>query len=80
VTDGLEERTRRVVADVLGLRPEEVSAQTSHLNVSEWDSMAMINLVMALEAEFRISLSVEDASRLVSVAAVLEVVRQAEAR
>jgi acyl carrier protein len=80
VTDSLEQRACRVVADVLGLDRERVTAQTSYKTVGEWDSMAMINLVMALEAEFDISLGVEEASKLVSVTAVIEVLRRTGVR
>ena len=69
----LEERARKVVADVLGLPPGEVTAATSHENVADWDSVNIINLMMALEAEFSVELGVDDAARLISVASIVEV-------
>ena len=73
----LEDRACRVVADVLGVAPDKVTLDTSHESVEEWDSMAMINLVMALEAEFGVTLGVDDAAKLVSVRAVLDTVKTA---
>lgn len=73
----LEARACRVVADVLGVAADQVTLATSHESVEEWDSMAMINLVMALEAEFGVTLGVDDAAKLVSVRAVIETVKAA---
>jgi acyl carrier protein len=76
----IDERVRRIAADVLGLRYEDVTPTTSHETVRDWDSMAMINMAMSLEAEFGIELGVDDAARFVSVAAIGEIVRQRGAR
>jgi acyl carrier protein len=76
VSGTIDDRARQIVADVLGLRFEDVTPTTSHETVEDWDSMAMINLSMSLEAEFGIELGVDDASRLLSVAAIGEIVRQ----
>jgi acyl carrier protein len=73
----VEERVVLVVADVLGVPIHSVDLSTSHETVDEWDSMAMINLLMALEAEFHISLTVDQAAKLTSVTAAIEVVRDA---
>ena len=80
MTDSIEERVRRIVADVLGLPYEQITSSTSHKSVAEWDSMGMINMAMALEAEFQVTLSIEDVAKLVSVQAVTEIVRQGGGR
>ena len=49
-------RFRRVVAAVLGLSPEDVTDQTNPDTVDTWDSLNHINLISALEQEFRIML------------------------
>ena len=72
----LEERTRKVVADVLGLPLGEVTLETSHENVGDWDSMNVINMMMAIESEFAVELAVDDAARFVSVGAIVAVLRE----
>jgi acyl carrier protein len=68
------DRVCQIVADVLGLPADQVTADTTHDTVTGWDSMAMINLLMAVEAEFSMALEAEDAAKLVSVAAVVDLV------
>jgi len=72
----LEDRARKVVADVLGLPLGEVTLGTSHENVSDWDSMNVINMMMAIESEFGIELAVDDAARFVSVGAIVAALRE----
>jgi acyl carrier protein len=70
-----EERTRRVVADVLGLPYEEVTRETSHTTVRGWDSLGIIKVALAIEAEFAVKIGIEDASRFLSVADILAALR-----
>ena len=72
----LEDRTRQVVADVLGIALERVTLDTSHRDVSEWDSLNIINMVMAVESEFGVTLEVDDAARFTSVGAIVAVLRE----
>ncbi len=62
-----ENRINRIVSDVLGIPLEEVVDETSPDTISGWDSMAHLNLIMALEAELGVSLDPEDAIEMQSV-------------
>jgi len=72
----IEIRTRKVVSDVLGVTLESVTLETTYRDVKQWDSLNVINMVMALEAEFAIALEIEDAARFTSVVAILDVLRE----
>ena len=50
-------RIFRVVSDVLGVPIEKVNDESSPDTTQAWDSLSHINLILALEAEFAISLS-----------------------
>jgi len=63
-----------VVADVFGLDPGSVTIQTSHDNVDKWDSLNMINLMIALEAEFGISIDIEKVSEMLSVERIVDII------
>lgn len=67
----LEERVRGVVADILDLRADEITAATSKSTIEAWDSLAQINVASALEEEFGIVLSVSEIEALTSFANVL---------
>ena len=73
-------RVRLLVADVLGLPLEKVGAGTSYLDVSEWDSVNIVKLAMAAEAEFGVSVSPDDAINFTSVAAIVEVLEKKGAK
>ena len=72
----IDDRARKVVADVLGVPLDRITLSTSHESVTGWDSMNIINMMMAMESEFGIELAIDDAARFVSMAAILEVLRE----
>jgi acyl carrier protein len=63
----LTERVRDTVAATLNLPPSAVDAQTSADNNDAWDSLAQVNLMLAIEQTFDIELDVEDFMSLTSV-------------
>ena len=63
----------KTMAVVLDIDPEMLTENASPETISSWDSMSHLNLVMALESEFGISLSAEDALEMNTVAAVRRV-------
>ena len=70
-----ESRRALIVATVFGAPLEEISAQTSHEDLEEWDSLNLINLMIALESEFGVTLEVEDAAELLSIEKIVAVLR-----
>jgi acyl carrier protein len=75
VPEPVEQRTCKVVAEVLGLPPTEVTLATSHESVEHWDSVNVLNILMAVEGEFGVSISPEEAAQFVSVAQIVKVLR-----
>ena len=69
------DRLKAVFAEVLGLPADRVSDATSPDTTSEWDSLAAMNLVAALEETFGIELSTTEIMRMRSVGIVREVLR-----
>jgi acyl carrier protein len=69
-------RVRQLVADVLGTSIDDVNETTSHEDVPAWDSLNIVKLAMAVEAEFGVTITPDDAMNLTSVKAILEVVQK----
>jgi acyl carrier protein len=69
------DRLRDVFSEVLGLPPDRVSDSTSPETTSEWDSLAAMNLVAALEETFGVELSTTEIMRMRSVGIAREVLR-----
>jgi acyl carrier protein len=65
------ETVRELVALTFGLPPDAVTAETSRETCPKWDSLAHLNLMLALEDAFHLTLTVDDIQRLGSVAAIL---------
>lgn len=69
-------RPEEVVGKVFGVHPAQVSDETSNQNLSAWDSLAHMNLVLELESVYGISLSTEDAMAMTDVAAVKQALQR----
>ena len=69
------DRLMAVFAEVLGLPPERVSDSTSPETTSEWDSLAAMNLVAALEETFGVELTTTEIMRMRSIGVARAVLR-----
>lgn len=74
--DELTESVCEIVATVFGAPREQISAQTTHEDLEEWDSLNLINLMIALESEFGVTLEVDDAAELLSIEKIVAVLRR----
>ena len=63
-------RPELLVSRVFGVEPARVSDETSNATLGGWDSLAHINLVLAIESTYGLSLSVEEALEATSVGAI----------
>lgn len=57
----------KIMASVFSVPEEEITDKTSMDNLSQWDSVKHLNLVLCIEDEFRISLSEEQILEMLSV-------------
>ncbi len=69
-----EDRLLKTMAAVLGV--DALAETDSPATVAAWDSVNHLNLVMALEAEFGVRLSPDDALAMPDVASVRRIVRE----
>lgn len=68
-------RVNRVFSEVLGVPPEQITDATSPDNTPQWDSMAAMNLVVAIEDEFAVTLSTAEIISMRDVSTVRRVLR-----
>jgi len=73
----IEDRTKTVLAAVLGIDEGSITDETSVDTVESWDSMRQINLVLALEEEFGVQLGEDRVVDLLSYPIVVETIREA---
>jgi acyl carrier protein len=65
-----EQALRELMASVLRVPAQSITQNTSMDNVPTWDSLKHMNLVLALEEEFKVSIPDEDAANITSYALI----------
>jgi len=63
----IEDRVKKIVAEQLGVKEEEVKAEASFVDDLGADSLDTVELVMALEEEFETEIPDEEAEKITSV-------------
>jgi acyl carrier protein len=67
MADNIEEKVREKIAEQLGVAADEVKSESSFIEDLGADSLDIVELVMALEEEFNIEISDEDAEKIRTV-------------
>jgi acyl carrier protein len=68
----MRDRVRAIMADVFMIDLSYISETTSMKTLSQWDSMAQLHLITALEEEFNITFDVEDFEIMTNFTRVLD--------
>jgi len=64
----VEERVKKIVAEQLGVKEEEITSEASFVDDLGADSLDTVELVMALEQEFETEIPDEDAEKIATIA------------
>jgi len=64
---GVSEKVKSVIAEQLGVKPEEVTDDAKFVDDLGADSLDTVELVMALEEEYGVEIPDEDAEKLTTV-------------
>ncbi len=63
----VQEKVKTIIAEQLGVKPEEIKPESSFVDDLGADSLDTVELVMALEEEFGIEIPDEDAEKMTTV-------------
>jgi acyl carrier protein len=72
----LFERVRGIAADILEVRPNQITPQSSSENIETWDSVHHLNLILAFEQEFGVQLEPEEIDQMISVEQITRILEQ----
>lgn len=72
----VEEKIKGIIAEQLGVKPEEVTPQASFIDDLGADSLDTVELVMALEEEFSIEIPDEDAEKMTTVGDAIKYIEE----
>ncbi|MDP8296999.1 MAG: acyl carrier protein [Candidatus Orphnella occulta] len=67
-----DEKVKSIIAEQLGVKPDEVTAEASFIDDLGADSLDTVELVMALEEEFGIEIPDEDAEKMSKVSEAIK--------
>ncbi len=72
-----QKKIASIIANHLGREPEEVTEEKHLMNDLGADSLDTVELVMAMEAEFNLEISDEDAEQILTVGDFLRFIEKA---
>ena len=74
--DNIEQRIKQVMADVFDMPAETILENVSQDNLEGWDSLKHLDLVVALEEEFEITIPVEEVGNLISFKLIVVIIKE----
>ena len=72
----VEEKIKGIIAEQLGVKPEEVTPQASFIDDLGADSLDTVELIMALEEEFNVEIPDEDAEKMNTVGDAIKYIEE----
>lgn len=75
-SDDIHSRLQTIFRDVFDNDTLVISRATHVGDIPEWDSLAQINLVVAIEKDFEIKVSLEDLETLSNVGDMMDLIRR----
>ena len=72
----LKEKLFQIMAELLGKSIQDISLSLKAEDVETWDSLAVINIALAIEAEFDISLSPEQIAEFNSIEYIYNLIKE----
>ncbi|KPK41725.1 MAG: acyl carrier protein [Omnitrophica WOR_2 bacterium SM23_29] len=70
------DKVRSIIAEQLGVKLEEVTPQATFIDDLGADSLDTVELVMALEEEFKIEIPDEDAEKMTTVGEAIKYIEE----
>ncbi|MFC1645686.1 acyl carrier protein [Candidatus Omnitrophota bacterium] len=71
----LKEKVFKIVSQVMNVPFKEVNERSSSDNLGRWDSLQHINLILALEEEFKIKFTAEEIAQMGNVSIILDILQ-----
>jgi len=72
----VEKKIKQIIAEQLGISEEEINPEASFIEELGADSLDIVELIMAMEEEFEMEISDEDAEKMLSVQDAIDYVKK----
>jgi acyl carrier protein len=74
---GVEEKVKKIICEQLDVAEKDVVSEASFVDDLGADSLDQVELIMAMEEEFDISIPDEDAEKIVTVQQAIDYIKEA---
>lgn len=71
----MERRLKKIISEVFIYPPEEIIDELDFRSIPAWDSMTHMSFISAVETEFKLELSGEEITKVISFSSTLEVLQ-----
>lgn len=72
----VEERVKKIVVEQLGVEEDQVTREASFKDNLRADSLDTVELIMALEEEFKLEIPDEEAEKIATVSQAIEYIKK----
>ena len=74
--NNFDKKLINLMAAVFMVKPSKIDKNITNRDIESWDSLRQINLVSAIEVEFKIEISIEEASEMLSYNIISKIIRE----
>tara|TARA_B100001248_G_C27250853_1_gene393721 strand:+ start:56 stop:283 length:228 start_codon:yes stop_codon:yes gene_type:complete len=71
----MDEKLKKTFSKIVGIKVSAIKPGTSPKNTKKWDSLAHMNLVMALEKQFKIKFTDDEITEMLSYELIVEIIK-----
>ena len=72
----MEEKLKKVIAQILKVNVESINADSSPDTIASWDSLQHMNLVLGIEQRFGISFSEDEIMQMMSYEIIVDLLKE----
>jgi len=71
----MKEKLQEIFRDIFDDEELVITEGMTAADIEDWDSLAQINLIIAIEKEFRIKFNLEEVSKLKNIGEMLDLIK-----
>lgn len=71
----MEQKLKQIMSNIFGIEEEEITDDSSMDNIEKWDSLKHINLIIAIEEHFGISIDEDEMVEMTSFTEIKRILR-----